>query len=97
MKIELTTQQKDAQAQFRAFVDSEVMPYANHYDQEERTPPKLIEKIAEKGYLSAVLPKEFGGIGIDMITYGLLNEEIGRGCSSLRSLLTVHCMVAHRK
>ena len=50
MKIELTTQQKDAQAQFRAFVDSEVMPYANHYDQEECTPPKLIEKIAKKGY-----------------------------------------------
>ncbi|KAB8332625.1 acyl-CoA dehydrogenase [Scytonema tolypothrichoides VB-61278] len=95
MKIELTTQQKDAQAQFRAFVDSEVMPYANHYDQEECTPPKLIEKIAKKGYLSAVLPKEFGGMGMDFITYGLLNEEIGRGCSSLRSLLTVHCMVAH--
>ena len=95
MKIELTEQQKDAQAKFRAFVDEEVMPYANRYDQEECTPLNLIEKIAEKGYLSAVLPKEFGGIGIDMITYGLLNEEIGRGCSSLRSLLTVHCMVAH--
>ncbi|NMG06759.1 acyl-CoA dehydrogenase family protein [Brasilonema sp. UFV-L1] len=95
MKIELTTQQKDAQAKFRAFVDEEVIPYANRYDQQERTPPKLIEKIAERGYLSAVLPKEFGGIGMDMITYGLLNEEIGRGCSSLRSLLTVHCMVAH--
>jgi glutaryl-CoA dehydrogenase (non-decarboxylating) len=95
MKIELTTQQKDAQAQFRAFVDSEVMPYANHYDKEECTPPKLIEKIAKKGYLSAVLPKEFGGMGMDFITYGLLNEEIGRGCSSLRSLLTVHCMVSH--
>ncbi|NMG22262.1 acyl-CoA dehydrogenase family protein [Brasilonema bromeliae] len=95
MKIELTTQQKDAQAQFRAFVDSEVMPYANHYDQEECTPPKLIEKLAQKGYLGAILPKVVGGIGMDFITYGLLNEEIGRGCSSLRSLLTVHCMVAH--
>lgn len=95
MKIELTEQQKDAQAKFRAFVDEEVMPYANRYDQEECTPLNLIEKIAEKGYLSAVLPKEFGGIGMDMITYGLLNEEIGRGCSSLRSLLTVHCMVAY--
>ena len=30
-----------------------------------------------------------------MITYGLLTEEIGRGCSSVRSLLTVHDMVAH--
>lgn len=95
MKLELTPQQKNAQAEFRAFVDAEVLPDANRHDQEERTPPKLIEKLAQKGYLGAVLPKEFGGKGMDMITYGLLNEEIGRGCSSLRSLLTVHCMVAH--
>ncbi|KYC36598.1 acyl-CoA dehydrogenase [Scytonema hofmannii PCC 7110] len=95
MKIELTTQQKDAQAEFRAFVDEEVIPYANSYDQEERTPTKLIENLAQLGYLGAVLPKEFGGIAMDMITYGILNEEIGRGCSSLRSLLTVHCMVTY--
>jgi alkylation response protein AidB-like acyl-CoA dehydrogenase len=95
MKLELTPQQKNAQAEFRAFVDAEVLPDANRHDQEEHTPPKLIEKLAQKGYLGAVLPKGFGGKGMDMITYGLLNEEIGRGCSSLRSLLTVHCMVAH--
>lgn len=95
MKIELTTQQKDAQAKFRAFVDEEIVPHANRYDQEECTPPKLIEKLAQKGYLGAILPRVVGGIGMDFITYGLLNEEIGRGCSSLRSLLTVHCMVAH--
>lgn len=95
MKIELTTQQKDAQAKFRAFVDEEIVPHANFYDQEERTPPKLIEKLANIGYLGAVLPKEFGGKGMDMITFGLLNEEIGRGCSSLRSLLTVHSMVSY--
>ncbi|MEH2178705.1 acyl-CoA dehydrogenase family protein [Nostoc sp.] len=94
MKIELTTQQKDAQAKFRAFVDEEIVPLANRYDQEERTPPKLIKNLAQLGYLGAILPKEFGGKAMDMITYGLLNEEIGRGCSSLRSLLTVHSMVA---
>jgi glutaryl-CoA dehydrogenase (non-decarboxylating) len=50
--------------------------------------------MAQQGYLGAVLPKEVGGAGMDMITFGLLNEEIARGCSSLRSLLTVHSMVA---
>ncbi|MEO1374368.1 MAG: acyl-CoA dehydrogenase family protein, partial [Cyanobacteria bacterium J06635_10] len=40
------------------------------------------------------LPQEYGGKGMDMITYGILNEEIGRGCSSVRSLLTVHNMVS---
>lgn len=95
MQIELNPQQKNAQATFRAFVDEEIAPYADQCDREERTPINLIQKLAQKGYLGAVVPKESGGSGIDMITFGLLNEELGRGCSSLRSLLTVHSMVAH--
>src|ERR671922_960485 len=95
MRIELTPEQKSARAAFRAFVDAEIVPHADSYDREERTPPDLIQKLAQRGYLGAVIPKERGGSGMDMITYGLLNEEIGRGCSSLRSLLTVHGMVAY--
>lgn len=95
MKIELTPQQKEDTAAFRAFVDEEIAPYANQWDREERTPPELIQKLAHKGYLGALLPKDSGGSGMDAITYGLLSEEIGRACSSLRSLLTVHSMVAH--
>lgn len=95
MKLELSPQKKNAQATFRAFVDEEIVPYANQCDREERTPPELIKKLAQRGYLGAVLPKDCGGSGMDAIAYGLLNEEIGRGCSSLRSLLTVHSMVAY--
>ena len=94
MKIELTIQQKEDRAAFRAFVDEAIAPYANQWDREERTPPGLIKKLAKKGYLGALLPKDSGGSAMDMVTYGLLSEEIGRGCSSLRSLLTVHSMVA---
>ncbi len=94
MKIELTSQQKDDKSKFKSFVNKEIVPHANSSDQEECTSPKLIEKFAHQGYLGAVLPEEFGGQSMDIITYGLLNEEIGRGCSSLRSLLTVHSMVA---
>jgi glutaryl-CoA dehydrogenase (non-decarboxylating) len=95
MKIELTPQQKEAKSEFRAFVDREIIPYADRCDREENTPPELIKKLAQKGYLGAVLPKDIGGQGMDAIAYGILNEEIGRGCSSLRSLLTVHNMVTH--
>jgi alkylation response protein AidB-like acyl-CoA dehydrogenase len=95
MKIELTTQQNEDKAAFRAFVDEAIAPYANQCDREERTPLELIQKLAHKGYLGALLPKDMGGSGMDTITYGLLSEEIGRGCSSLRSLLTVHNMVAY--
>ncbi|WP_242049242.1 acyl-CoA dehydrogenase family protein [Aulosira sp. FACHB-615] len=95
MKLELSTQQKNAQAEFRAFVNQEICPDAGKWDRQEFTPPELIKKIAQRGFLGAILPQEYGGQAMDMITYGILNEEIGRGCSSIRSLLTVHNMVAH--
>ncbi|MDZ7967872.1 MAG: acyl-CoA dehydrogenase family protein [Nostoc sp. DedSLP03] len=95
MKIELTSQQKDDKSKFRGFVNEEIIPHANSFDQEEYTSSKVIEKFAHQGYLGAVLPEEFGGKSMDIITYGLLNEEVGRGCSSLRSLLTVHSMVSY--
>ncbi|MDM9379451.1 acyl-CoA dehydrogenase family protein [Chlorogloeopsis sp. ULAP01] len=95
MKLELSTQQKNAQAEFRAFVNQEIFPHAGEWDRQEFTPAELIKKIAQRGFLGAILPQEYGGKGMDMITYGILNEEIGRGCSSIRSLLTVHNMVAH--
>ncbi len=94
MNIELTPQQKESQASFKSFVDKEILPYADQYDREERTPPELIRKIAEQGYLGATIPKENSGSGMDMITYGLLCEEIGRGSASLLSLLTVQCMIS---
>ncbi|PMB15526.1 acyl-CoA dehydrogenase family protein, partial [Fischerella thermalis] len=94
MKLELSAQQKNAQAEFRAFVNQEICPDAGEWDKKEFTPPELINKIAERGFLGAILPQEYGGKGMDMITYGILNEEIGRGCSSVRSLLTVHNMVS---
>ncbi len=94
MKIELTPQQTERQTEFRAFVDKEIAPYADQYDREERMPQELITKIAEQGYLGAIIPEENGGKGWDTITFGLLCEEIGRGSTSLLSLFTVHGMVS---
>ncbi|MBW4431913.1 MAG: acyl-CoA dehydrogenase family protein [Pelatocladus maniniholoensis HA4357-MV3] len=94
MKLELSSQQKNSKIAFRAFVNQEICPHAREWDRKEFTPLELIKKIAERGFLGAILPQEYGGKGMDMITYGILNEEIGRGCSSVRSLLTVHNMVS---
>ena len=93
--IELNDDQVQQREAFRSFVNTHVAPFADDYDREERLPRSLIEETAKQGYLGAVLPEEYGGGGMSMLVYGLLNEEIARGCSSLRSLLTVHGMVAH--
>src|SRR5581483_2594993 len=95
MKMELAPEQRASQEAFRAFVDEAIVPYADRFDQEEYTPPDLIKKIGQQGCLGALVSPQWGGQGMDMITFGILNEEFGRGCSSLRSLLTVHSMVTY--
>jgi glutaryl-CoA dehydrogenase (non-decarboxylating) len=94
MKIELTPRQRQGREEFRTFAEREIAPHADQYDRAEQISGDLIEKLSLKGYLGAVLPERSGGLGLDMITAGLLNEEVGGACSSVRSLLTVHGMVS---
>jgi glutaryl-CoA dehydrogenase (non-decarboxylating) len=95
LNLELKAEQRAARAEFRAFVAAGIAPHADRWDREAATPAALIDQLRERGYLGSNVAREWGGVGRDMITYGLLTEEIGRGCSSVRSLLTVHDMVAH--
>ncbi|MFF2175848.1 acyl-CoA dehydrogenase family protein [Lysinibacillus sp. NPDC058147] len=78
----------------RKFVDEEIIPLAEYHDREEKLHPKVISEMKERGYLGCVIPNEYNGLGMDQISLAILNEEIGRGCSSTRSLLTVHGMVS---
>lgn len=94
MKTALTYDQEANRLGFREFVEREIRPHAAGFDRSEKIPSSVIQKLAGQRYLGAVLPDEFGGRAMDSVTLGLLNEEIGRGCSSVRSLLTVHHMVA---
>ncbi len=94
MNMELTTEQVRFQSEVKEFVEMEVAPYAAEDDRLERLNEKTVKKLALKGYLGSMLPIEFEGMGLDAVSIGILNEEIGRGCSSVRSLLTVHGMVA---
>lgn len=93
MQIDLTETQKEARSGFRRFVRERIAPQAGVWDREERVPMEIIDQLRRNGYLGAPLPIEAGGGDMDPITYGLLTEEIARGCSSVRSLLTVHDMV----
>jgi len=95
VKLELSAEQRAARAEFRAFTAAEIAPHADAWDRQEAIPRELIDRLRQRGYLGSNITAEHGGLGRDMISYGLLTEEIARGCSSVRSLLTVHDMVAH--
>lgn len=78
----------------RAFVDTYIAPYANEWERAERLPEELLERMAAAGLWAPFLPSEVGGAGMSMVTLGEVHEEVGRGCSSVRSLLTVHTMAS---
>jgi len=92
VQLELTAAQRAARDEFRAFTAAAIVPHAGRWDRDEALPPEIVRRLAELGYLGTIVPRELGGPGLDMITYGVLTEELGRGCSSVRSLLTVHDM-----
>ena len=80
---------------FRAFVDEFVTPSAAACDRSGTIPPEVLDAVSAAGLWAAVLPRARGGTGTGMADFGVLHEEVGRGCSSLRSMLTVHSMVLH--
>src|SRR5215467_2903632 len=92
--MELTERQQTRRAEFREFAQANIVPFANLWDRQECLPQDVIALLAGTGYLGAVISQAGTGSGLDMVEFGLLNEELGRGCSSLRTLLTVHTMVA---
>ena len=93
MDFELSPAQQQAQAAFRAFVDRQVAPHADEHDRQQAIPEALIKDVAARGYLGGLVPAQYGGAGMDALTWGLLCEEIARGSASLLSLFTVHSMV----
>ena len=91
--LETTPAARPSRDELRELVDREVVPNADAWDAAGWIPPEVLEAAGRHGWWGAAVPEELGDGGMDWVTVGALHEEIGRGCSSLRSLLTVHSMV----
>ena len=92
MRLELSAAQTAARREFQEFVATHITPHAGTWDRQGSLPEEVVSTLRRKGYLGAPLPVDLGGGGMEAITYGLLTEALGSGCSSVRSLLTVHDM-----
>lgn len=79
----------------REFANREVAPLAAQTDAQQLLPSSVVQSLRDRGYLGFTVSPQFNGQGGDFIRYGILCEEIGKACSSTRSLLTVHDMVAY--
>jgi len=81
-------------ASARAFAAEHIAPYGNEFERAGRIPEQLLERMSAAGIWAPFLPTEVGGAGVSMVTLGEIHEEVGRACSSVRSLLTVHTMLS---
>jgi alkylation response protein AidB-like acyl-CoA dehydrogenase len=89
MNLDLTDEQRLIRETAADFADREIIPRARENDRAERFDLDLVKKIAEMGYLGAPVAEEYGGRSLDYISYGLIVEEIGRGDSSARTVVSV--------
>jgi alkylation response protein AidB-like acyl-CoA dehydrogenase len=89
MDFDLTDEQRLIRETARDFTNNEIVPRARDNDRNAHFDLELVGKIAAQGYLGAIVPREYGGAGLDYITYGLIVEEIGRGCSAMRTVISV--------
>ena len=90
MDFDLSEQQEQIRRLARDFCDAEVAPGARDLDREEAFPDDLVPKLFEVGFLGAPVPEQYGGMGLDYLSYGLIVEELGRTDASIRSMVSVN-------
>ncbi len=87
--FELTDEQRLIVETAREFVDAEVVPRARDSDRAQRFDIELARRLGDMGYLGAPVAEEYGGRGLDYTGYGLIVEEVGRGDSAMRTVVSV--------
>src|SRR4029079_19604551 len=73
----------------REFTNKGVVPRARDNDRNNHFDTELVRKIADQVYLVAIVPRECVGAGLDYLSYALVVEEVGRGCSAMRTVISV--------
>ncbi len=90
MNFTPTEDQLAVQTTAREFATSEVLPKAAEIDREHRHPAELVKRMAELGFLGIAVPEEYGGSGLDHVSYALAMEEVSRACASTGVIMSVN-------
>ncbi|MEA2406733.1 MAG: hypothetical protein QOE69_852 [Thermoleophilaceae bacterium] len=89
MTIDADTR-RDIVAMVRSFVDDKVLPHAAHFDREDAFPDEMLEQMKELGLLGITIPEEYGGMGLDLVTYAMIIEELARGWITVAGIVNTH-------
>ncbi|THA34894.1 acyl-CoA dehydrogenase [Streptomyces sp. A1277] len=89
MNLELSEEQEAVRRLAEDFVARDVAPYAVEWDRSENVDKSIVKKLGALGFLGLTVPEEYGGSGGDHLAYCLVTEELGRGDSSVRGIVSV--------
>jgi butyryl-CoA dehydrogenase len=94
MDFELDQDHRILRDGIRDFATKEIAPLAIDIDEKHRIPDELVAKIAGMGFLGSYIPPEYGGAGLDILSYAILVEEVSRACASSGILISAHTSLA---
>ena len=89
MDLTLSEEQIAVRQLAAEFVERDVIPYARDWDRAESVDRGIVRKLGDLGFLGLTIPEEYGGSGGDHLAYCLVLEELGRGDSSVRGIVSV--------
>ncbi|MEU9991259.1 acyl-CoA dehydrogenase family protein [Streptomyces sp. NPDC048045] len=89
MNLELSEEQAAVRQLARDFVEREIAPHVVAWDRAEEVDRAIVKKLGDVGFLGLTLDEEYGGSGGDHLAYCLVTEELGRGDSSVRGIVSV--------
>jgi len=90
MDFDLTEEQRLVRDTARDFAAREIAPKAAEIDKSARWPSEIIAKMADLGFLGMAIPEEYGGAGLDNLSYSLVMEEISAACASCGVIMSVN-------
>jgi alkylation response protein AidB-like acyl-CoA dehydrogenase len=89
MDLSLTDEQSAIRELAADFIDREVVPHATAWDRAEQVDRSIVKRLGQLGFLGMTIPEEYGGSGGDHVSYCLVMEELGRGDTAVRGIVSV--------
>jgi len=90
MQIQLSDEQRQVRDLCREFAAQELTPNARRWDVEHHFPREAVQRLGEMGLLGVAIPPEWGGAGMDNVSYAVAMEEISRGCGGTGVIMSVN-------
>jgi alkylation response protein AidB-like acyl-CoA dehydrogenase len=93
LDLELAPEHASLRAAVRELAQASVQPYAEEVDRKHRFPEEAVRAVTEAGLMGVLIPREYGGAGLDALAFAIAIEELARACASTAVIVDVHTSV----